>query len=74
VDVFVIDLGLYCRLSLAGGVVTTWGEVPLIDLGLCCRLSLAGGVKTDPRGKSMPDDARWRRVGKLSKVVVRPAA
>jgi hypothetical protein len=58
VDVLVVDLGLYCRLSLAGGVVTRWGDVRLIDLGLWCRLSLAGGLTTDPGRESMLADAR----------------
>jgi hypothetical protein len=34
VDVLVIDLGLYCRLISAGGLVTIWGEAPSMDLGL----------------------------------------
>jgi hypothetical protein len=60
VDAFVIDLGVCRGPSLAGGVAKTWTGLPLIGLGLCCRLSLAAGVMTDPRGESMPPDARTR--------------
>jgi hypothetical protein len=39
-NMLVTDLGLYCRLILAGGAVMTSCEVPLIDLGYSEMISL----------------------------------